>query len=101
MSASCVVFLLLLSLFLSKVQSIRLEKGSYALKQHKQHDEEIDLLKRNNSDDVEPIPCKDKHCRSTLNLKKRVSRISRKSSNSLVSIDEDYYGPRHHRPSHH
>ncbi|XP_027905353.1 uncharacterized protein LOC114164789 [Vigna unguiculata] len=43
MKPSFVIYLLLLSLFLIQARGIRLEKGS---QQHKQHDEENNLLKR-------------------------------------------------------
>lgn len=49
--------------------------------------------------------CKEGHeCSSsgTMLKIKRVSSVSKKSSKNLLpSIHEDYYGPRHHRPTHH
>ncbi|KAG4991030.1 hypothetical protein AAZX31_09G088000 [Glycine max] len=99
---SLVISLLLLSLFLTKAQGIRLEKGSFAAQQHKQHDqEESNLLKKtNNGANKEAIVCKDEqYCTGT--LKKRASRVSRKPKNQLPHIHEDYSGPRHHRPRHH
>ncbi|XP_047182482.1 uncharacterized protein LOC124848752 [Vigna umbellata] len=49
MKPSSVIFLLLFSLFLTQARGIRLEKGSFAAHQHKQHDEESNLLKGINS----------------------------------------------------
>ena len=50
----------------------------------------------------EVIPCKEGHCRRT--MEKRVSRsvLSKKSSRQWSPrIHEDYCGPRHHKPRHH
>ncbi|KAJ6408155.1 hypothetical protein OIU84_011459 [Salix udensis] len=50
----------------------------------------------------EAIPCKEGHCRGT--MEKRVSRsvLSKKSSRQWSPrIHEDYCGPRHHKPRHH
>ncbi|WVZ21387.1 hypothetical protein V8G54_008709 [Vigna mungo] len=49
MKPSFVIFLLLFSLFLIQARGIRLEKRSFADHQHKQHDEESNLLKGINS----------------------------------------------------
>ncbi|CAL5186884.1 unnamed protein product [Lathyrus oleraceus] len=71
MKLSFLVSLLLLSLFLSKAQGIRLEKGSYAAPQNK-HDEERKLLKRNNNGDTdeETVFCKDEHCTGKIKNRK-------------------------------
>ncbi|KAK7411655.1 hypothetical protein VNO78_03090 [Psophocarpus tetragonolobus] len=63
MRPSFVSSLLLLCLFLTKAQGIRLEKGSFAAQKHKQ-DQESNLLKKINSDDYkEAILCEDeKYC---------------------------------------
>ena len=57
------------------------------------------LTKNTGSVHQEVILCKDGKCSGT--MKKRVSRVSKKSHHWLPSIHEDYYGPRSHRPKHH
>ena len=63
-------------------------------------DEGSALLKRSDSTGVEEaVRCKDGQCTGT--MKKKVSKVSRKSHNRIPIIHEDYYGPAHHRPRHH
>jgi len=62
-------------------------------------EEKSALTKIHDSAVQEVILCKDGHCTGT--MKKRVSRVSKKSHHWLPSIHEDYYGPRSHRPKHH
>lgn len=48
------------------------------------------------------IICKDDHCSSSgTTMKRRLSKVAKKSHHWLPSIHEDYYGPRGHRPRHH
>ncbi|KAL5100837.1 hypothetical protein RYX36_005164 [Vicia faba] len=71
MKLSFLVSLLLLFLFLTKAQGIRLDKGSLAARQNK-YDEERNLLKRNNSNDTdeETVLCKDEHCTGKIKNRK-------------------------------
>lgn len=62
-------------------------------------DEQSNYLKRNGGDE-EAILCKYEECTGT--LKKRVTTTaSTKTNKQLPHIQEDYRGPRHHRPTHH
>ncbi|CAJ1975591.1 unnamed protein product [Sphenostylis stenocarpa] len=90
MRLSFVIYLLLLSLFLTNARGIRLGKESFAAKQHKQHDQESNLLRRiNSAANKEAILCKDEqYCAGT--LKKRASRVPRKPNKLLPRIHEDY-----------
>ncbi|CAK8534512.1 unnamed protein product [Lathyrus sativus] len=85
MKLSFLVSLMLLSLFLSKAQGIRLEKGSFAAPQNK-HDEERKSLKRNNNGDTdeETVFCKDEHC--TGKIKNR--ELFTSSSSALHAISK-------------
>lgn len=61
---------------------------------------ENSLTKRSNNEGGQgAILCKDENCSGI--MKKRVSRVYKKSHHWLPSIHEDYYGPRGHRARHH
>ncbi|XP_058725804.1 uncharacterized protein LOC131597107 [Vicia villosa] len=86
MKLSLLVSLMLLFLFLTKAQGIRLDKGSLAAHQNK-HDEERNLLKRNNSNDTdeETVVCKDEHC--TGKIKNR--KLFTSSASALHAISKN------------
>ncbi|RDY12814.1 hypothetical protein CR513_02332 [Mucuna pruriens] len=74
MRPSFVISLLLLSLFLTKAQGIRLEKGSFASQQHKQHDQQRNLLNRINGANKEAILCEDEqYCTGKIKIRKLVT----------------------------
>uniref|UniRef100_A0A6N2K1U7 Uncharacterized protein n=1 Tax=Salix viminalis TaxID=40686 RepID=A0A6N2K1U7_SALVM len=86
--------LLLMLFLLQEAQGIRLEKGFM----HTQ----VGAQKFQADLGEEAIPCKEGHCRGT--MEKRVSRsvLSKKSSRQWSPrIHEDYCGTRHHKPRHH
>ncbi|WRX35294.1 hypothetical protein QQP08_027781 [Theobroma cacao] len=91
------VSLLLLCIFLSSVQGIRLEKSFKSARHPKLH--EGTVMKTSNEVMGEVILCKEGHCSGT--KKKKASRVLNKSHHWLPSIHEDYYGPRRHRAKHH
>ncbi|OWM72858.1 hypothetical protein CDL15_Pgr021164 [Punica granatum] len=93
------VGLLLLCLALPCAQGIRLGKGSTLLLHHHIHVEVAPIVKGDNGG--EASLCRDKACLVST-MKKKASGPSRKSSKDWIpSIQEDYYGPRRHRPKHH
>ncbi|KAI4344221.1 hypothetical protein L6164_011472 [Bauhinia variegata] len=73
MRLSLVVSLLLLSLLLSKAQGIRWEKGSVAVGQQKQHEEENTLLKTSNGGVEDATPCKIGECTGRTKNRKLVT----------------------------
>ncbi|KAK4757581.1 hypothetical protein SAY87_018882 [Trapa incisa] len=96
------VLLLCLLLLPNAVQGIRLgQRLSTLIGHHKIQQVEVTPIREADKRGEAHSACRGDGCTVSA-MKKRVSGPSRKSSKDwLPSIQEDYYGPRHHIPRHH
>ncbi|KAK8465919.1 hypothetical protein PHAVU_009G210216 [Phaseolus vulgaris] len=87
MKPSFVIYLLLLFLFLTDARGIRLEKGSFAAQQHKQHDQESNLLRRiNSAAKKEAALCEDEqYCAGKIKFRK----LGTSSTSSIRDISKN------------